>query len=138
MIDDIISGNQTLTSDDNQDNKHRHLTNGDITREAEKDMGLRPNQDIESKTNLGLYIKQEKTFQKSTFQAHLASIRKMLFAIWNFKINENHVLLDTGAVQSAIPENCSRKIQTAHAAAILRELPFLESRAKLANGTSYW
>ena len=47
----------------------------------------------------------------------------MLYVPLQFDKYENHALLDTGAIQSAMSEAELRKITTAHPEAILQELP---------------
>ena len=54
----------------------------------------------------------------------------MLYVPLQFNQYENHALLDTGAIQSAMSEAELRKISTAQPEAILQELPPLSSRSK--------
>ena len=54
---------------------------------------------------------------------HLNKKDKMLYVPLQIDKNENHALLDTGAIQSAMSEAELRKIITAHPEAILQELP---------------
>ena len=54
---------------------------------------------------------------------HLNKKDKMLYVPLQFDKYENHALLDTGAIQSAMSEAELRKITTAHPEAILQELP---------------
>ena len=48
-----------------------------------------------------------------------------------FNTDKNHVLLDTGAVQSALSEIELRKITTAHSEEVLNELPLPTSKSEL-------
>ena len=59
----------------------------------------------------------------------------MLYAPLCSKNYKNHVLPDTGAVQSAMPENEFRKIQTANPNALLNEHSTTELKIQIANGT---
>ena len=63
---------------------------------------------------------------------HLNKKDKMLYVPLQFDKYENHALLDTGAIQSAMSEAELRKITTAHPEAILQELPpeFQNSNSK--------
>ena len=54
----------------------------------------------------------------------------MLYRPLQFDKYGNHVLLDTGAIQSAMSEAELRKITTAHPEAILQELPPRTSKFK--------
>ena len=54
---------------------------------------------------------------------HLNKKDKMLYVPLQFDKYENHALLDTGAIQSAMSEAELSKIITAHPEAILQELP---------------
>ena len=54
---------------------------------------------------------------------HLNKKDKMLYVPLQFDKYENHALLDTGAIQSAMSEAELRKLTTAHPEAILQELP---------------
>ena len=65
---------------------------------------------------------------------HLNKKAKMLYVPLQFDKYENHALLDTGAVQSAMSEAELRKITTAHPEAILRELPPTNFKIQMANG----
>ena len=61
---------------------------------------------------------------------HLNKKDKMLYVPLQFDKYENHALLDTGAIQSAMSEAELRKITTAHPEAILQELPLRISKFK--------
>ena len=65
---------------------------------------------------------------------HLNKKDKMLYVPLQFDKYENHALLDTGAIQSAMSEAELRKITTAHPEAILQELPPLNFKFQIANG----
>ena len=60
---------------------------------------------------------------------------KMLYVPLQFAIYENHALLDTGAVQSALSEAELRKITAALPEAILEELPPPDFKIQIANGS---
>ena len=63
--------------------------------------------------------------------SHINKKVKMLYVPLQFDKYENHALLDTGAIQSAMSEAELRKITTAHPEAILQELtPLPISRFK--------
>ena len=65
---------------------------------------------------------------------HLNKKDKMLYVPLQFDKYENHALLDTGAIQSAMSEAELRKITTAHPEAILQELPPPNFKIQIANG----
>ena len=65
---------------------------------------------------------------------HLNIKDKMLYVPLQFDKYENPALLDTGAIQSAMPEAELRKITTAHPEAILQELPPPNFKIQIANG----
>ena len=65
---------------------------------------------------------------------HLNKKDKMLFVPLQFNNYENHGLLDTGAVQSALSEAELRKITTAHPEALLDELPPPNFKVQISNG----
>ena len=65
---------------------------------------------------------------------HLNKKDKMLYVFFQFDKYENHALLDTGAIQSAMSEAELRKITTAHPEAILQELPLPNFKIQIANG----
>ena len=58
----------------------------------------------------------------------------MLYVPLQFDKYENHALLDTGAIQSAMSEAELRKITTAHPEAILQEFPPPNFKIQIANG----
>ena len=60
---------------------------------------------------------------------------KMLYVPLQFASYENHALLDTGAVQSALSEAELRKITAALPEAILEELPPPDFKIQIANGS---
>ena len=59
---------------------------------------------------------------------------KMLYVPLQFDKYENHALLDTGAIQSAMSETELRKITTAHPETILQELIPPNFKIPIANG----
>ena len=59
---------------------------------------------------------------------------KVLYVPLQFDKYENHALLDTGAIQSAMAEAELRKIITAHPEVILQELPPPNFKIQIANG----
>ena len=65
---------------------------------------------------------------------HLNKKDKMLYVPLQFDKYENHALLDTGAIQSAMSEAELRKITTAHPEAILKELPAPNFKIQIPNG----
>ena len=65
---------------------------------------------------------------------HLNKKDKMLYVPLQFDKFENHALLDTGAIQSAMSEAELRKITTAHPEAILQALPPPNFKIQVANG----
>ena len=65
---------------------------------------------------------------------HLNKKGKMLYVPLQFDKYENHALLDTGAIQSAMFEAELRKITTAHPEAILQKLPPPNVKIQIANG----
>ena len=65
---------------------------------------------------------------------HLNKKDKMLYVPLQFDKYENHALLDTGAIQSAMSEAELQKITTAHPEAILQELPPPNFKIQIANG----
>ena len=65
---------------------------------------------------------------------HLNEKDKMLYVPLQFDKYENHALLDTGAIQSAMSEAELRTITTAHPEAILQELPPPNFKIQIANG----
>ena len=65
---------------------------------------------------------------------HLNKKDKMLYVPLQFDKYENHALLDTGAIPSAMSEAELRKITTAHPEAILQELTPPNFKIQIANG----
>ena len=59
----------------------------------------------------------------------------MLYVLLHFNKYDNHALLDTSAIQSAMSEAELRKITTAHPEAVLQELhPPPNFKIQIANG----
>ena len=65
---------------------------------------------------------------------HLNKKDKMLYVPLQFDKYENHALLDTSAIQSAMSEAELRKIITSHPEAIVQELPPPNFKTQIANG----
>ena len=99
---------------------------------------IRPTQDISSKTNFIISLCASKFKKPAIIQFDIPTLQldrrhKKLYATLCFKNSENHALLDTGAVQSAMSENDLRKFQTARPEAVLTELPTADFKVELAN-----
>ena len=60
---------------------------------------------------------------------------KMLYVPLQFRQYENHGVLDTGAIRSAMPEHKLRRILSAHPAALLEEYPAPDFKVQIANGS---
>ena len=90
------------------------------------------NSNNDSKTKKKHAIKTEIHVLSPTL--HLNKKDKMLYVPLQFDKYENHALLDTGAIQSAMSEAELRKITTAHPEAILQELPPPNFKIQIANG----
>ena len=60
---------------------------------------------------------------------------KMLYVPLHFREYENHGLLDTGAIRSAMSEDELRRILSAHPAALLEEYPAADFKVQIANGS---
>ena len=79
--------------------------------------------------------KKDVAIQVLTATLQLNKKDKMLYVPLQFRQYENHGLLDTGAIRSAMSENELRRILSAHPAALLEEYPAPDFKVQIANGS---
>ena len=79
--------------------------------------------------------KKDVAIQVLTATLQLTKKDKMLYVPLQFRQYENHGLLDTGAIRSAMSEDELRRIQSAHPAALLEEYPAPDFKVQIANGS---
>ena len=79
--------------------------------------------------------KKDVAIQVLTATLQLNKKDKMLYVPLQFRAYENHGLLDTGAIRSAMSEDELRRILSAHPAALLEEYPAPDFKIQIANGS---
>ena len=79
--------------------------------------------------------KKDVAIQVLTATLQLNKKDKMLYVPLQFREYENHGLLDTGAIRSAMSEDELRRILSAHPAALLEEYPAPDFKVQIANGS---
>ena len=79
--------------------------------------------------------KKDVAIQVLTATLQLNKKDKMLYVPLQFRAYENHGLLDTGAIRSAMSEDELRRILSAHPAALLEEYPAPDFKVQIANGS---
>ena len=80
--------------------------------------------------------KKDVAIQVITATLQLNKKDKMLYVPLQFREYENHGLLDTGAIRSAMSEDELRRILSAHPAALLEEYPAPDFKVQIANGSN--
>ena len=79
--------------------------------------------------------KKDVAIQVVTATLQLNKKDKMLYVPLQFRQYENHGLLDTGAIRSAMSEDELRRILSTHPAALLEEYPAPDFKVQIANGS---
>ena len=79
--------------------------------------------------------KKDVAIQLLTATLQLNVKDRMFYVPLQFRQYENHVLLDTGAIQSEMSEDKLRRITTAHPAAFLEEYLAPNFKVQIGNGS---
>ena len=139
-------------TDHRQDRKPTTTTTHDTTTNGDRPphtLSETPNQELQktenklrpNPTTTTDRLKKTTTRKKDVaIQALSATLQlnkkdKMLYVPLQFRQYENHGLLDTGAVRSAMSEDELRRILSAHPAALLEEYPAPDFKVQIANGS---